>query len=220
MNYEKVLNTIKNRETKKIANNTYLVKHDDYFGLKLHETEVVKFFPSHVEYYTGGWKTVTTRDRLQYGPAHVFTEKGTWYVGNYNDKQSMFYEGIKVDYDGNVISKKVAAPLKQINSIKRQISKFVKLVDTIETLPLPEAGDCFYCSMYTTDKHEPLGDAMDDTSHLMEHIKEGYLHGSLLVNAMRAGGFRDEQIGFHFQADVRWQFKNKLQRYLTKKLIA
>jgi hypothetical protein len=41
-----------------------------------------------------------------------------------------------------------------------------------------------------------------DTEHLREHIKENYMHGSLIVNALRFCGYRDQGIRFILQTNA------------------
>lgn len=56
----------RNRESRKVANNTYLQRRaDGSIAVMLHSTDVVKFFPDgSVKVNTGGWDSNTTRDRI------------------------------------------------------------------------------------------------------------------------------------------------------------
>jgi len=52
-------------------------------------------------------------------------------------------------------------------------------------------------------------------------MDEGYLHGSLLVNAMRWAGYKDEGISLCYGMAKRGNrdaFKRALRRYLKRKL--
>jgi hypothetical protein len=60
---------------RKLANNTYLERNyeryrlhteqDPYIAVRLHNTEIIRFYPDgRVRVNTGGWNTITTRDRL------------------------------------------------------------------------------------------------------------------------------------------------------------
>ncbi|MDD4354226.1 MAG: hypothetical protein PHN56_07280 [Candidatus Nanoarchaeia archaeon] len=60
----------------------------------------------------------------------------------------------------------------------------------------------------------------DNNDHLITHLKEKYLHGSILVNAMREAGYRDEQIRFHYAGKYFDAFKRSLRKYLQKRLIS
>ena len=53
---------LKGRDSIVVANNTRLIRHDDYIGLRLHSTEVVKYHRNgDVSLHSGGWRTATTR---------------------------------------------------------------------------------------------------------------------------------------------------------------
>jgi hypothetical protein len=86
----------KNRPTKKLGNNTYLVRIDsETIGVKLHNTIVVTIHQDGT--YTldsGGWQTVTTKQRInEYCPVRVNQRKHQWYVG---DEDIPFKDGIRV----------------------------------------------------------------------------------------------------------------------------
>jgi len=90
----------RNRPTKKLKNNTYLVRIDsDSIGVQLHNTIVVTIHKDGT--YTlnsGGWQTVTTKQRInEYCPVRVNQRKFQWYVG---DEDIPFRDGIKVTVIG------------------------------------------------------------------------------------------------------------------------
>ena len=100
MDYATASATIKNRETKKVGNNTYLIRIDpETIGVKLHNTIVVKIHKNGT--YTlnsGGWRTVTTKSRInEFCPVKVVQKKYEWFVGD-----ELFYDGIKVKVVNNV----------------------------------------------------------------------------------------------------------------------
>jgi len=87
-----------NRMRRKVGNNTYAeILHDGTVAIKLHSTYVVKIHPDNT--YTlnsGGWQTVTTKDRInQYSPRRVYQRKYQWFV-NINDKEYPFMDGMVV----------------------------------------------------------------------------------------------------------------------------
>lgn len=86
--------TIKKRESKKVGNNTYLVRiSPETIGVRLHDTIVVRIHSDGT--YTlnsGGWRTVTTKARInEFCPVKVGQKKYEWFVGN-----EPFYDGIRV----------------------------------------------------------------------------------------------------------------------------
>ena len=64
-----------------------------------------------------------------------------------------------------------------------------------------------------------IGDLSNNNEHLLNHLDEGYLHGSILVNAMQETGYSNEGIGVHYQRKVVNSFKRAVRRYLQKRLL-
>jgi hypothetical protein len=73
-----------------------------------------------------------------------------------------------------------------------------------------------------TDKGESLGDVSGDKSHILSHIQEGYLHGSLIINALKWAGYRQPQFIWQLaNSDLQRgrkpdQIKRALKRYLYR----
>ena len=67
-------------------------------------------------------------------------------------------------------------------SIKQYATKFAKAV-AARQVGQPGAGDCMHCHWQAEGK--ALGDALNDTDHLLSHIEEDYFVPSLLWNALR-----------------------------------
>jgi len=70
------------RERRKLENNTYLERRDsDAIAVRLHRTDVLTFYrDGGIGIDTGGWNTVTTRDRMNRylpNPWRVGSERGT-----------------------------------------------------------------------------------------------------------------------------------------------
>jgi len=101
MNYSAAVSMVRgkrNANRRKVGNNTYAeILHDGTVAIKLHSTYVVKIHPDNT--YTlnsGGWQTVTTKDRInQYNPRRVYQRKYQWFV-NINDKEYPFMDGMVV----------------------------------------------------------------------------------------------------------------------------
>ena len=66
LTYNKAVTILNGRDTRKIANNTYLQrKTDSSIAVHLHNTDVVTYYASgYTVVRTGGWETVTTKDRI------------------------------------------------------------------------------------------------------------------------------------------------------------
>ena len=79
--FEAILSKTRKRK-KKVAHNTVLYDYSpDEIGLKLHDTSVlIAHKNGNVRYSSGGWKTNTTKDRMNsYGPLNIHQIKGEWY---------------------------------------------------------------------------------------------------------------------------------------------
>lgn len=88
---------------KKVANNTWLIRIGEYcIGLKLHNTFVVNYYPRFCTLHTGGWKTHTTKDRLNdFSPANIYQLDGEWYLSHITEEERWheeFVEGMRVRY--------------------------------------------------------------------------------------------------------------------------
>lgn len=98
MNLTQALAKLNGRDSRKIANNTYLERIDaDTVGVRLHRTFVVTIREDSVTLNSGGWHTVTTKARMNdYAPCRVSQERGRWYVD---------YRGERLDYsDGMTLN--------------------------------------------------------------------------------------------------------------------
>lgn len=64
---------------KRLQNNTYLERRGEDFAVRLHYTDVVTIHADGTfTLRTGGWETVTTKDRINgYGPARVYSQNST-----------------------------------------------------------------------------------------------------------------------------------------------
>ena len=82
MNYQAANALLGNRDRRKVANNTYLIRRDEEIGLILHDTEIITWdWSGSVRYNTGGWNTVTTKNRLnRFGPYPVWQKQGVWFT--------------------------------------------------------------------------------------------------------------------------------------------
>jgi hypothetical protein len=171
---------------RKIGNNTYLYPHKDGIAVRLHQTDVVVIHPDNT--YTlnsGGWQTVTTKDRMnEYSPARVCQSKGVWYVDGYP-----FVDGMKVDANGKPIN--AVNNCGEVATNKRRLDKMVRnyingfAQDALQNgLQNPDSGDCWACHFTADGKDEPMG-----VDHLLSHFEEKYYVPSLVWKAINARGY-------------------------------
>lgn len=101
MNHAEAIKMVKgkrNSNRRKVGNNTYAeILHDNSVGIMLHSTYVVKIHEDNTyTLQTGGWQTVTTKDRInQYSPVRVYQRNYEWFV-KINGKEYPFMEGMVV----------------------------------------------------------------------------------------------------------------------------
>ena len=218
MNYENAMNFMKGRLVKKLKNNTYLHRLEDgCIGVKLHSTFIIKMYPIGMTLNSGGWRTPITKDRLNMFVGNAIAQrKGLWY---FNDH--LFYDGIEVDYENNILSEKKELELdkvRQMNRKKKEIREFCNLLDNYGDIPLPDAGDCWYCGL-RTDSGSNLGDSVNSHGHLWSHIEEGCMNGSLIYNALKEEGRLDEGIVMIIRMKLVPTVKRALYKYLCKRLV-
>src|SRR5258706_10774935 len=98
----------------KVANNTYMETADNGdISFRLHSTDVVvRHADGSATLNSGGWRTVTTKERLnRYAPCRVYQEKFAWYVVGKDATGAWdwahpapFEDGMRVDARGRVIA--------------------------------------------------------------------------------------------------------------------
>jgi len=105
MTYEEALKKIeggRNKVSRKVKNNTTLHKLVEVngavtVGVKLHDTFVVIMHPNHSVYFSGGYRTSTTKQRInEFGLCSVYQKNFAWYLKD----GTLFEDGIVVDRMG------------------------------------------------------------------------------------------------------------------------
>lgn len=92
-------------KARKVANNTFrfVRPEDGATVIRLHRTDIVQtYVDGRVKLNTGGWQTVTTKDRLNsFAPCRIYSEKGVWLV-SYHSRVYAYADGIILHPDGRV----------------------------------------------------------------------------------------------------------------------
>lgn len=139
------------------GNNTRVHLWDDErtLSVRLHVTDVVVYREDgSTSLHTGGWRTVTTKDRLnKHCPPGwaVYSSKGVWYLIHRDGRRYTFHEGITVHANGTVTGdggqepqgKKLADDLR---AVKEYAAGFLRELFAGRIKP-PSLGDCWYCLM-------------------------------------------------------------------------
>lgn len=203
-----------------IARSTLKLEYvDGSKAIRYHDTDVVTFnTDGTIVLSSGGFRTATTKERIkEHTPFGVYQEKGQWFVYTGQESKVFFYDGITFDSTGKLVSGDETPNELIIKDTKKKIAKFIKLVDSLPKIPFPNSGDCWYCSMREVKSGRSLGDASKDLNHLISHLDEGYLHGSLIYNALAEKGYKDPAciIGGGFKDHI----KRALRKYLMKRLL-
>lgn len=237
---------------KKVANNTYLERHDlpsvggatpaKAISLVLHATHVVTYSEDGlVTLNTGGWLTVTTKERINTGlpkPWTLRSVKGVWElvegyglnvrtVTRYTDGISLrhYYQmDPHTSYDdtyGYALVEATCLPHDQREADDRHNKAMAKLIGRyLKAYTGQEVIDsCNLCrgtwAMNPASKREVLtsyGDALGDTQHLIDHMLDGDYPGSLIQAAVTQAGYLGD-IG-HGKDTV----KRTLRSYLGNRL--
>ena len=215
MKYKEAVNIIKNRNSKKLANNTYLLRDGVNFAIRLHETNIVTITPkNHYILNNGGWQTMTTKDRMnRYLPCNIWQEKGLWYLSG-----SLYYNGMELNRNGKALKpKKPRTTEKKKNKLDKAVTKYIKgFIQDIKNNGLndPSGGDCWYC--YMGNEKGNLGDITNNYSHILEHIKEGYFVPSFLWNVIKTRGYSKPALMWNMCKNNPDIAGNELRAYFKK----
>ena len=98
---KKLMSTARNKDAgKPIGNNTRLYEENgDEYTVYLHGNLIMRITKRGWTYYDGGYRSVTTKARLnEYGPNRVYQKDWEWYVSTPDGKDADFVSGIFVDF--------------------------------------------------------------------------------------------------------------------------
>lgn len=225
-----------------VANNTVkYARPDGAFVYRLHQTDiVVQHINGEIELNTGGWRTHTTKERLNryISPLYIWSDRGEWYISapssRYETKQAIpFFDGIRVKdcrvINASEIARDGLTPL-EVRRRRKLITKMIGELRGLKQLPEPGQGDCWICMMHRETPGKRVFNTLEGQTGpgqpdcLLSHIEEGYLHGTLIYNALCWAGYRDP--GFIWQRENQDRAQGRkpdfasraLRRYLYRKL--
>lgn len=173
---------------RKLANNTYL-EHptDDTYAIRLHSTHVVTFHANgDTVLDSGGWQTVTTKERMNRylpRPWRLRQTDGVWLLGQSWDGPTVAYrDGVTLHADGTVTGE--GEDPNAARKLRTRLRKFARAYMTAfwaGKVPAPSMGDCWGCAMRTADGTHGMG----GSSHIMDHLAESYFVPSALACAVK-----------------------------------
>jgi len=106
LTYTKAKKMLGDKDRMKVANNTYLERRDEStIALRYYDTDVLTFTPTYIEINSGGYPTMSTTDRINYGPVNVgpsYNPARGWAVWLAADRPCYACEGGKLrsEYTG------------------------------------------------------------------------------------------------------------------------
>jgi hypothetical protein len=183
-----------------VANNTRIHRLcNGDIGIVLHATYVVTYcFNGPVILNSGGWKTATTKERInRFAPSciNLYQTGGQWYV-SINGVKHAYCDNMKIDKDGRILFGSTA-DYQKTRRINKLLDKYIEKMLKLPELPFPEDGDCFVCRF-----------AGSDSGCLEAHLEEKYVHGSLIWNAIAARGYGSPELVMQVRARS-WNDKGK-----------
>ena len=195
------------RPSRKVANNTYLERRgEDAIALRLHATDIAvakKDHAGHVVLTSGGYKTMTTKDRLNEflrgSGLQLWQARGVWTLSG-NGVSGTFRDGVTL-YGAAPNLRPVKATLapaastKREDALRKRISKYAALCADTLPLPTPDGGDCWFCLMLDGKASRGTVPERLSTDHLLDHMREGYVVPSLVWNALLYAGCAPQGVG-------------------------
>jgi hypothetical protein len=200
----------------KIAHNTFERMEGDTRIIRLHNTDIVSFSGGDITLDSGGWQSVTTKGRMnEYLPSRysIYQKNYVWTVCG-DGHEVPFYDGMTLP---SALTEK--HDTSESVDLAKQIDKFVKLLD--DGIPEIEGGDCFMC-MANRSTTKPGEKGFGGTDHLISHLEESYLTGSLVYAAMLWAGYSDPRFILSMAVQrpdaFTGQIKRTVKRYLRREL--
>jgi hypothetical protein len=174
---------------RKIDNNTYLsvqvtIDQETVYHIKLHSTHIITYFPNgEVELNSGGWRTSTTKNRMnEYAPVGISQYRGLWTV-RYDGKDYPYADGMVINTSTGEVRGILDVDPKAEVKLRKRVNEYVKgymQAFAAGEVPPPSQGDCWGCYFLNSK----TGEEILGNDHLLRHIEEKYYVPSLLQNAL------------------------------------
>lgn len=207
--------TIDPKKAVKIENNTlaYTDENGDSV-IRLHNTDIIRTSANgkKITVFTGGWNTVTTRDRLHgHLPFSVYTQGGTLFIRTAKGTFPIGDKPVTFAPTGECLTKRNLASLKTIAGYKLLIKQWT---DRAKRGDIADpAGDPWI----------PLG-TLPSKDVALDWLKTGYVTQHAILSALRWAGYQDMALAMaqhdlqkgislsnHYMSAVRRYFKAALK---------
>lgn len=169
---------------RKLAHNTYLEVREHEIGVRLHSTEIVTFTEDgRLVLNSGGWRTLTTKERMNRALPPGFglhQERGVWYLADQrNGVRYPYADGFTLHPDGYVsgTGPDPKAQHRERRAVARYVTRYMEALDAGD-VPAPSGGDCWVCLMFAKGATRP------DPEHIRSHMAERYYVPSLMARAI------------------------------------
>ena len=180
-----------NLGTKKLTHHTYLRKEGELFYIRLHDTDIMVFYPNgDIMLYDGGYKTMTTKARMNEYLSNgwrIIQERGVWYISQGYSKERFGYRnGCYINGDAIFDVDEDEKARKETIAISKTVRMYTKaIIDELNkgNISKPSGGDCWHC-FFKNQEGQTMGE-MGDADHILSHMSkdERYYVPSLLVRA-------------------------------------
>ncbi len=166
--------------------------------IRFHNTDIMEFRPNgDVEFNSGGWQTVTTKDRMRrFGPdIGLHQEKRVWWVHEpvpptvpatwqnrwewIRENRMAWKDGLIRHPDGTI----TGAGRPPSPALVKQIKAYAKGFAAALPVELPDGGNCWFCALRSEDG-KTMGEHGNNVDHLLSHVQEKYYVPALLWNIL------------------------------------
>ena len=208
--YAAMLETLAGRQSRKVANNTYLHVADissQTIAIRLHASDIITASPNGaVTINQCGWPTVTTRDRINAFFTTYRDNLPAFYGIGTKSKQTQLTRGAYYSHDCELLGTVPASGAVTIGprgavrgletvqvsaraaKLRATIREYSRGLQAALPLSLPNNGDCMFCSMFDGRASAGKLPAHSSRDHLLSHLDESYYVPSLIWNALLYAG--------------------------------
>lgn len=106
-NYKQAADYLNFKTDRPYANNTRISLEDKVIVVRLHGNPIVRFYPDHVTLNNCGWRTLTTKERMnRFLPDGfaIYQHRNVWYIRNYRTGDAwLYFHGIQINCEGQVM---------------------------------------------------------------------------------------------------------------------